>query len=293
VPIFPDDSDEVERRLAAEEQERRAASLEQRLALIALQLFTAERAAIAAALARVQADAAVRAVLDAIRDAYRNPAGLFRRAWAQRLGEMAREQYAAEARRVRQATAEVTGRPVPAPTPRQVAQLAVAAETRAAVVARDICEGSAKVVDAVIETVTPAPPKTAADEQVQAAELRASPGGPGGGAPPPGRVAGAPSPRARVLQQRIDTLTPILGREAAEQIVTSVAETLDAGKPTRAVARELMTAVTAEPVSRKRSVRIARTEAIGLANASEADAVRTAGILRREALVRSKRLACA
>lgn len=283
MPILPASATPADLTRAAREQDARAEEREVEVARLALALFALERAAILRALDQARTDAEVRRALAAVRDAYASPRGLFRQEWERELGRLARAAYREEARRVRRETARVTGAPVPAPTPAQSARLDRAATERANTAARDICETSAARVEAIADAVAPLPRPNATDRARDAlADISASPGPPGGGPPPRGPAAGAPTPRQRVIQQRIDTLAPILGREAAEQIVGRVAATLDAGKPTRAVARSLAEGVTAVPVSRKRAVVIARTESVGLLASAEWDAVRTAGQLSRK-----------
>lgn len=285
MPILPADATARDAQRAADEQERRAVELERVIAAVSLRLFDVERAAIVQALARAETDDAVRRMLAAIVDAFRGPGGLFRRAWTETLTDLMTRQYAADAQRVARETAAVTGAPVPLPSAADVVQMRTAAAQRAEQAAAEICATSAARVETIARVVAPLPagglgaPPTA---PTIVADVRAGPGGPDGGMPVPGPVAGHAAPRAAVLQQRIDTLAPLIGRQAAEQVVDRVAETLRAGKPTRAVAKALLDTVTATPVSRKRAVLISRTEATGLLNSATFDAVTAQGILTRK-----------
>lgn len=288
MPILPPGATAADRARAADAVEQRAEAMERSLALVALRLFAAEADAIDTALASAETDAAVQRALAAIVDAYRAPAGLFRRAWAEALGAIARAQYLPEADRVRRDTARVTGRPVPPMTAAQRAELLAAADARAAQAAAEITATSADRIDVLAQTVAPLSPAVLREIEAMRATLTVPPVVADVTATPVAVAGAAPLPRPAVIQARIDTLAPLVGRQAAEQIVDRVAETLAKGQPTRAVVRDVLRDVTATTMSRKRAELIARTEQTGLLNSAEADAVRAAGILKHKRWITSR-----
>lgn len=262
----------------AEETDAHATELEAEFRQLALLLFALELALIMRAIARAQTDADVVSVLRAATISYRAPNGMFRRRWEDSFGELLRDIAAQDARRALPVVA----------TPRaQLARIGAASAPRAVfraieIQAAELAASVTQVSALKLEAAASAIVREISDRRVSAPPAPPTPPGP------------------RLFQdQRLETLVPLVGRNAAEEIMRAVRAGREAGQSIPKVAHGLTEQVLATKVSKVRATRIARTESIGLVNAVEYERAAATGVLRekrwisqRDARVRETHVLC-
>jgi hypothetical protein len=108
-----------------------------------------------------------------------------------------------------------------------------------------------------------------------------------------------PTVSPSVIAQRLETLVPLVGREAAAEIIRVVQAGREAGQSIRKVATSLVSEVHATETTKVRATRIARTESIGLLNSLDHERALSTGVLRekrwlhqRDGRVRDSHIAC-
>lgn len=218
---------------------------------LAIVLFALERTIMNRALARARDDAGILRVFVAALESYRSAFGAFRRRWEDRALALMRTQSEAIAVRF--------GQPLPLR-----AGVVAMLDTRARDLADHVTAASAQRVEAVARVVA----QEISDRRSGVVPVPAPRDRVLVGPAPPGTTPRSPLSDI-ATQQRLDTLVPLIGRPMAERVLQVVRDGRLAGRSMAKVASELVSTVHSLSDDRARATRIARTETIGLANATE------------------------
>jgi predicted ABC-type ATPase len=241
----------------AAEADERAQELEEDFRRLALTLFAFELAMMVGAIGRSRTDAAVIRSLRTAVNAYRSPTGIFRQRWENEFADLL---FRSASDHARFDLPVVQGQ---APTaPAIPAELRRSIETRAEEIAANVNDVTASKIEAAASAIAN-----------ESADRRDPPGPQDPPAPPTGPDE---------FDQRLETLAPLIGRKAAEEVMAIIRAGREKGLSISKVAQNLVEHVHSIEVNRKRAQTIARTETIGLVNMTEHERAVATGVLNEK-----------
>jgi hypothetical protein len=241
------------------ESERHAEELEDDFRRLALTLFAFELAMMAGALGRSRTDDAVVRSLRTAAHAFRSPSGMFRQRWESEFADLLFRSASDHSRRELPILegSQPTAPALPSALRRSI-------ETRAEEIAAAVNDVTATKIEA-----------TASAVDAESSDRREPPG------PPPAPPSGPPNDEPPI-DQRLETLTPLVGRKAAEEIMAVIRDGRERGLSLSKVAQNLVEHVHGIDVNAKRAKMIARTETIGLVNMTEHERAVATGVLNKK-----------